>query len=230
MNDSLQDQYDTMWQGAQAAFAAGAVTLDTQLLDQARDRRRGATLLIRPAAAVSLRIAEVLADLKQIEPGQYFYKPAELHVTVLSLFSGTEQPEPYIAQLPLYRRAIDQVLAAAAPFSLRFDGLTASPAAILVQGYPGGSQLHDLREALRAAIHAVGLGHNLDRRYRISAAHMTAVRFCRPLRNPARLTAALQSLRRHDFGHSPVTEIELVYNDWYVSQDRVHPLHTYPLS
>lgn len=229
MSGSLQNQYDEMWQGAQAAIAAGAVALDAQLLDKAQDRRRGATLLLRPDAAVLLRIAEVLADLKQIEPCQYFYQPAELHVTVLSLFSGTEQPEPYLTQLPLYRSAIDRVLAAAPRFSVRFDGLTASPAAIMVQGYPDGTQLHDLREALRAAIHAVGLGHNLDRRYRISAAHMTAVRFCRPLRDAARLTAALQSLRRHAFGQSTVTQIHLVHNDWYVSQDQVHTLHTYPL-
>ena len=51
-----------------------------------------------------------------------------------SLFTGTEQPEPYFAQLPRYRSAIDRVLSAAPRFSLRFDGLTASPAAILVQG------------------------------------------------------------------------------------------------
>ena len=50
------------------------------LLDKAHDRRRGATLLIRPSATVSLQISQVLADLGQIEPDQYFYDPAELHV------------------------------------------------------------------------------------------------------------------------------------------------------
>jgi 2'-5' RNA ligase len=226
---SLQHRYDEIWQEAQPALAAGAITRDAHLPDKAQDRRRGATLLIRPDAAVLPRIAEVLAELKRIEPDQYFYDPAELHVTVLSLFTGTEQPEPYLAQLPRYRRAIDQVIAAVPRFSLHFDGLTASPAAILVQGYPDGSQLHDLREALRAAVHAAGLGHNLDQRYRIATAHMTAVRFCRPLRAAARLAATLQSLRRHDFGPSPVTQIHLVRNDWYMSQDQVHLLHTYTL-
>ena len=83
-------------------------SLGAQLLDKAHDRRRGATLLIRPSATVSLQISQVLADLGQIEPDQYFYDPAELHVTVLSLFTGTEQPEPYFAQLPRYRSAIDR--------------------------------------------------------------------------------------------------------------------------
>lgn len=134
-----------------------------------------------------------------------------------------------MAQLPLYRRAIDQVLAATRPFNLRFDGLTASPAAVLVQGYPAGPELECLRDSLRSAIQAVGLGHNLDRRYRITTAHMTAARFYRPLRDPNALAAALQSLRHRSFGSSLVAEIHLVENDWYMSQDRVHLLHAYPL-
>lgn len=225
----LQQQYDAIWSRAEAALDAGAVNLDPHLLNRAQDRRRGATLLIRPAAAVADKIAEVLARVEEREPEQYYYRPQELHVTVLSLFTGTEQPEPYLAQLPRYRRAIDKVLAAAARFNLHFDGLTASPDAVLVQGFPEGGALHDLREALRAAIQAEGLGDNLDRRYRISTAHMTAVRFCRPLRDTAALAALLRSLRRSDFGVSTVTSIALVQNDWYMSEDRVIPLQAYTL-
>lgn len=229
MDSSLQDQYDQMWHTAQAALTAGTPSLDPHLLDKAGDRRRGATLLIRPSATIAKAAAQTLAELQDLEPDQYYYAPSELHVTVLSLFTGTTEPEPYLAQLPLYRRAVDQVLASTPPFALHFDGLTASPAAILVQGYPAGPALEHLRESLRSAIQAVGLGHNLDRRYRITTAHMTAARFYRPLRNPQALAAALQSLRCHNFGTSPVAEIHLVENDWYMSQDRVHLLHSYPL-
>ena len=229
MNTSLQDQYDQMWLTAHAALTGNIPSLDPHLLDKPGDLRRGATLLIRPSAAVAEAVAQTLAELHDLEPDQYYYAPDELHVTVLSLFTGTTEPEPYLAQLPLYRQAVDQVLAATPPFTLHFDGLTASPAAILVQGYPAGPELEHLRASLRAAIQAVGLGHNLDRRYRITTAHMTAARFYRPLRDPKAFAAALQSLRRHTFGPSHVAEIHLVENDWYMSHDRVHLLHTYPL-
>jgi 2'-5' RNA ligase len=225
----LTAQYDEIWEKAEAAFAANAVSLDGHLLDKAQDRRRGATLLIRPSAAVAGSIAEVLAEIAASEPRQYYYGPQELHVTVLSLFTGTEQPQPFFAELPRYREAIDGILAATPYFTIRFDGLTASPAAVLVQGFPEDRTLHDLREALRTAIHAIGLGQNLDRRYRISTAHMTAARFCRPLRDPAGLAGLLRSRRRYDFGVSRVEAIELVQNDWYMSHDRVVPLHTYAL-
>jgi 2'-5' RNA ligase len=222
-------QYDEIWEQAEAAFAADAVSLDGHLLDKAQDRRRGATLLIRPSAAVAGSIAEVLAELAANEPEQYYYQPQELHVTVLSLFTGTEHPEPFFAELPRYRAAIDGVLGATPHFNIRFDGLTASPAAVLVQGFPEDRTLHDLRDGLRTAIHAIGLGQNLDRRYRISTAHMTAVRFCRPLRNAPGLASLLRSRRRCEFGVSTAAAIELVQNDWYMSHDRVVPLHTYAL-
>ncbi|MFN8464759.1 MAG: 2'-5' RNA ligase family protein [Caldilineaceae bacterium] len=223
----MQAQYDRMWAEAQLALAGGSPGLDSHLPHKTSDRRRSATLLIRPSADTAAAVDGVLAELRAIEPDQYFYAPEELHVTVLSLFTGTEAPEPYLAQLPRYREAIDPVLAATSRFVVRFDGLTASPAAVLVQGYPEGSALEALRAALRAAIQAVGHGENLDRRYRITTAHMTAVRFCRPLRDPQRLAATLESLRRCDFGISRVAEIHLVENDWYMSQDRVSLLHTY---
>ena len=232
MNDgdrAMQEHYDNLWAGAQAAFAAVAPGLDPHLLDRAGDRRRGATLLIRPSAAVAERVAAALDQLRALEPQQYYYQPHELHVTVLSLWSGTEQPEPYFAQLPIYRAAIEPVLSAAPALSLHFAGLTASPAAVMVQGFAHGPHLNDLRDRLRAAIAAAGLGHTLDGRYRISAAHMTAVRFYRPFQDLPRFNAALHALRQSDFGISAAAEIHLVANDWYMSADQVRIIERYPL-
>ena len=229
MNSALQPQYNAIWATAQRAFAAAAPALDAQLLDKTSDRRRSATLLLRPGPAVAAQVAETLEQLRKMEPGQYYYRPDELHVTVLSLWTGTPEPEPYFAQLPTYCRAIEKALAGARPFAIDFDGLTASPAAVLVQGFPHGSALNDLRDRLRGEIGAAGLGHTLDGRYRISAAHMTAVRFCRPLQDLRGLAAALQALRRRPFGATQVAELQLVENDWYMSHDRVRVLAAYAL-
>jgi hypothetical protein len=99
-----------------------------------------------------------------------------------------------------------------------------------VQGFPCDGQLQSLRDTLRCAVHTAGLGQNLDQRYRIRTAHMTAVRFFRPLRDVGRLAAKLQQLRRRDFGAMQVSAVELVENDWYMSHDRVRVLHTYRLN
>jgi 2'-5' RNA ligase len=236
--DLYAAQYDQLWQRAAAAFAAQTLSVDPHLAAKDQDRRRGATLLIRPASAVAQRIASVLDELRLIEPRQYFYRPDELHVTLLSLFTGTENPQPYLAQLDTYRRAIDPVLAAASAFPIDFCGFTASPAALMVQGFPAAAAagqasvdpLNALRDALRAAIDAVGLGANLDRRYRISTCHMTAMRFAQEPTDIRRLAGKVESLRKYEFGQSPAAEVHLVENDWYMSHDRVRILHTYRLA
>jgi 2'-5' RNA ligase len=229
-------QYDQLWQRAATAFAAQTPSIDPHLAAKDQDRRRGATLLIRPEGAVAQRIAAVLDELRLIDPRQYFYRPDELHVTLLSLFTGTENPQPYLAQLDTYRRAIDPVLAAASAFPIDFCGFTASPAALLVQGFPAASAgqasadpLNVLRDALRAAIDAVGLGANLDRRYRISTCHMTAMRFAQEPTDIRRLAGKVESLRSYEFGQSLAAEVLLVENDWYMSHDRVRVMHTYRL-
>jgi 2'-5' RNA ligase len=230
MEHALQNRYDDLWRQAQSTLAAGAAELDPHLANKAQDRRRGATLLIRPSVGVAQAVAATLAELQTVEPQQYYYAAAELHVTVLSLFTGTEEPAPYLALLPRYQAAIAPVLAGTRAFPINFAGLTASAAAVLVQGFPHGAWLYELREALRGALHAAGLGDTLDRRYRIATAHMTAVRFCRPLRDPQGLVAAIVARRDLAFGSSEATEVQLVTNDWYMSQDQVSVLQRYPLA
>jgi hypothetical protein len=107
----------------------------------------------------------------------------------------------------------------------------------LVQGFPSATAwqetsdpLNTLRDALRAAIDGVGLGANLDRRYRISTCHMTAMRFAQQPRDLERLADKVESLRNYDFGQSLAAEVHLVENDWYMTHDRVRILHTYRLT
>jgi 2'-5' RNA ligase len=233
----IQATYDAIWARGEAALAAGQVEVDPHLADRTADRRRGATLVIRPSAAVQAAVADVLAGLAQAEPGQHYYRPDELHGTVLSLFTANEHPEADLARLPAYRAAIAGVLAATPPFRIRFAGVTASPAAVLVQGClepdPVGvadaDPLNCLRERLRSAFAAAGLADGLDRRYRITTAHMTALRYAQPLCDSAALLARLQALRTHSFGVTTVETLHLVTNDWYMSRDRVQVVERFGL-
>lgn len=64
---------------------------------------------------------------------------------------------------------------------------------------------------------------------RITAAHMTALRFSQPLADGMRLADALAALRRCEFGTTHVAEIQLVEHDWYMSHDSMRILARYPL-
>ena len=107
--------------------------------------------------------------------------------------------------------------------------MTASPGAVIVQGYPQDGRLNQLRERLREALTHHGLGESLDTRYRIKAAHATVLRFQAQLQNPKTFMTTLQQYQNYDFGTTTLSKLQLVKNDWYMSTDTLEVLAEYPL-
>jgi 2'-5' RNA ligase len=229
VNGSLQI-YEQLWSEAVTAFERGEQPVDPVLSGQTRDLRRGVTLVFRPSPPVRDRVKNFLDRLATVCPGQYFYQPEELHVTVLSIISGTEFWRKEIRKLAACRAIIGDVLSHQHAFPISFRGVTASPGAVLIQGFPTGDGLTQIRDALRAAFAQNGLGGLLDRRYKVSAAHMTALRFKKPETNGQRLVSLLTKNRRTDFGESEVNRLQLIWGDWYAARNIVRTLQEYPLS
>lgn len=225
----LAARYDALWAESAPAVRAGRITRDSLAHDKDRDARRGVTLLVRPSADVANRIDALLARLRMLEPEQYFQPRADLHQTVLSLFSATPDFCPYLAHLPAYRAAVEEATAAIPPFEIDIRGVTLSTGAVLAQGFPREDALDRLRDRLRAAMTSRGLGGTLDRRYRLTTAHMTLVRFAAPLRDPARFVDAVAAERDTPLGTTRVFRLELVLGDWYQSADREQAIAAYDL-
>lgn len=226
----LTQVYADLWRPARAAFLRNAGQIDPLLESHTPDARRGLTVIFRPQPAVAARVAAWLAEVTTDEPAQYVYTPDQLHVTVLSLFTATPDFGPYFARLPHYLAALDVALAATPPFAVAFRGVTASPSTVLVQGFPTDDTLARARAALRAAITAAGLGDDLDHRYRLVTAHLSALRLRAPLANPAGFVARLDRARHLDFGVTQVDEVLLVANDWYMTPGVVEVVRRYPLT
>lgn len=218
MNDAaaLQAHYDAMWARAWPAVAAGDVDCDLRLA-AGPDPRRGMTVIARPDAALAARFDALLDRLLEAAPGQYRHPRADMHMTVLSLFTVTENYAPQLARLDDWRAAVRAALAGVAPFAVDFRGITISRGAVLAQGFPRDGTLETLRERLRTELRARGLDGALDQRYRLVTAHSTLLRFVAPPADPARLAAALLAERDVDLGTLRVGALELVVNDWYMS-------------
>ena len=107
--------------------------------------------------------------------------------------------------------------------------MTASPAAVLIQGFPQGEALEELRARLRAALRDRQLGRGLDIRYRLRTAHLTVVRFRRPLSDGYRFAEELSGYRVEPFGTFRVEALSLVKNDWYMSSKNLEILSRYQL-
>ena len=224
----LRQHYRTLYRQAVAQFRAGVVEIDP-LIDAAEDRRYGITLLLRPDPPAREKISAFLDKARSIEPNQYFYPPGDLHVTVLSIIScytgfRLEDIDP-----DAYRAVIAEALAACPPFEIRLQGVTASPAGILIQGFPEGPGLGNIRDRLREAFGASALQQSIDKRYVLRTAHLTVIRFRERCANEAAFLDLLEVSRETDFGVLRVTALDLVANDWYQRSARVKLLERFSL-
>ena len=232
MGDELtgaQRIYDQLWSKTSAALESGGLRVDPLLREKARDPRRGATLVARPNSDVRKRVETFLREAAAICPGQHFYQPEELHVTVLAVIPASESWREEIHQLPACRTVLDKVLKKCHAFSLKFRGVTVSPEAVLVQGFPQDNNLARIRDELRSALRERGVGENLDRRYKITAAHLTVMRFSHPQADWKRLLDFLETHRETDFGETRFSSFQLIWNDWCASAGATRTLQEYAL-
>ncbi len=221
--------YQQLWTEASAAFERGCPQIDLSLLDKSKDLRRSVTLALRPSVGVQAKVSQLVSELAAIAPGQYFYQPEEFHVTVLSIISGTELWRQEMGQLAAGRALINEVLARQPAFTIRFRGVTASPSAVMIQGFPARDALNKLRDELRTAFAQNGLIGQLDRRYKISTAHITIIRFSQAFTDWKKLASLLAENRETDFGETTVDRIQLVWSDWYASAVTARTLQEYRL-
>jgi 2'-5' RNA ligase len=232
MGDELtgaQRIYDGLWRKSAAALETGGLRVNPLLRAKTGDPRRGGTLVVRPGAAVRNRVQAFLREAAAICPGQYFYQPAELHLTVLSVIPGSASWRKEIHRLPACRKILDDVLKKRRTFLVKFRGVTVSPEAVLIQGFPQDDALTELRNDLRNALRDHAMGENLDRRYKIAAAHLTVMRFSHPQADWKRLLDFLRAHRETDFGETRFRSLQLIWSDWCASTDAVRVLREYQL-
>lgn len=222
----IEDIYKQMWQRFTDAMVQDTYQCDPYLSGQT-DTRRGMTALAyiaKNSPELAQRIDEFLEHLRQYEPAQYYYPQHDLHVTLLSVISCVPglclqeiNSEPY---KQVFHQALDEL----GPIQIQFNGVTASPDGIVIQGYPVGDQLSVLRQRLRECIQSSGLRNSTDARYKLVTAHSTVMRFRQPLRDPRCLQAVCEQYRDFEFGTMNLTQCELVFNDWYQSRSETHSL------
>ncbi len=206
--------YDKLWDESYSRLKTGSVETD-HYIDSPEDKRYGITLLTRPDVMVRQKISIFLEKLCDIEPRQYYYPNSDLHMTVLSVISCFDGFHLRQVDPTAYQKVIQRSLENIGSFEIHFCGVTASPSAVLIQGFPTDSTLEVLREVLRDSFRSSELMATIDSRYRIQTAHMTVVRFRDELLNPDAFLNLLQEYRHYDFGKMKVDRLELVFNDWY---------------
>lgn len=210
----LTQHYNQLYQKSTETILAGNYKLDSQINDVS-DSRFGITLLIRPNETIKANIQLFLDHLKTIEPNQYYYPDSDIHITIMSIISCYEGFRLDKINIQEYIDIIQQSLVHLDTIKIEFRGVTASPSAIMIQGFPADESLNNFRNKLRENFKKSTLEQSIDSRYSIATAHSTVIRFQEKLQNPQQLIAITDKFRDFDFGTYTVDKIELVYNDWY---------------
>lgn len=211
---NLTEHYNQLYIKSSEAILEGNYKLDTQI-NNASDSRFGITLLIRPNETVKANIQLFLEALKAIEPNQYYYPDPDIHITVMSIISCYEGFTLDKIIIPEYIDVIQQSLVHLDQITIEFRGITASPSAFMIQGFPTDESLDNFRDKLRENFKKSTLQQSIDSRYTIATAHSTIMRFQEKLESPKELVATAAQFRDYDFGKFQVKNLELVYNDWY---------------
>lgn len=210
----LTQHYHQLYTKSSHAILAGNYKPDTRIND-ASDSRFGITLLIRPSETIKANIQLFLEELKAIEPSQYYYPDSDIHITVMSIISCYEGFSLDKINIQEYIDVIQQSLVVLDQIKIEFRGVTASPSAVMVQGFPTDESLNNFRDKLRENFKKSSLEQSIDSRYSIATAHATVMRFQEKLENPEQLLQVAEKFRDYDFGEFNVENLELVYNDWY---------------
>ena len=220
---NLQEHYNKLYKKSSEAILSGNYKLDSQINDKS-DSRFGITLLIRPNETIKVNIQLFLDELKAIDPLQYYYPDSDIHITVMSIISCYEGFSLDKITIADYIGIIQKSLIDVNEIKIKFQGVTASPSALMIQGFPTDDSLNNLRDKLRENFKQSTLQQSIDSRYTIATAHSTVLRFQEKLQNPKQLIEVAEKFRDFDFGELKVKNLELVYNDWYQREEIVQKL------
>lgn len=187
-------------------------------IDSKNDYRMGISLLIRPNNKIKDEIKKVLTKIKRIEPYQYYYNIRDIHVTLFDLISAKQNFNYTNKQVNIFKEITKKALTNIKKFEIKFDGIILSDGAIIVKGYYA-KEMEDIRQKLRKEI----IRHNLkiDERYTTRSCHMTIARFRRSIYRREELIKFINMNNRYYFGEMKVSEIELVYHNWYDSKKEI---------
>lgn len=218
---TIQNIYETLWKKSHEAFLQDQYELDDHLNHRDTDTRQGMSLVARLDNSVVEKICGFLLEGKAIEPGQYFYEPADIHITVLTIITCHHEFTPSQIDPKPYTQLIKDICLRHNPIKVVFKGITASPNCVMIQGFPVDDGLSSLRQELREKFSSSGLRNSMDQRYVLQTAHSSVIRLKSPILHKQRFVEYLEKYREYEFGMATIQTLEFAFHDWYMSNGRV---------
>lgn len=223
---SLRNDYDAAWMNSKQHLLSKEIFVDPLLSVLNNDTRLGLTVLIQLDGKIFEKFSEIIAELKIIEPHQYFYPMSDLHVTIIDLIGASENFVFDKEQVAQYKPVLHNVFQNVTRFPILFNGVCATRGAIFVQGF-AGDFIKNMRYAIRQEITKAGL--ELQERVSGNFVHSCIARFKEPLKNPEKLVRFIEQSRELFLGEFDITSTSFVLHDWYNREEQTTVLDKYLL-
>ena len=157
------------------------------------------TILARPNEENIKNITSFTKDLQTIDSNQYYYRPDQLHITILGGLSMKLPKDEFVARTrPIITR-----------YHIKFQlvGLGSNGNCSSALAYPDGFSLHNLREELREALHEKGTPYDIHLSRYEYMGWMNYMRYLQPPKEE--LLKTLRDNEERLFGPLPSPEVQL---------------------
>lgn len=192
------------------------------------DLRYGVNLICRPPKEVSAFIFELQTRLRRIEPDQYYYPLADLHLTLVEIAHSLNPDVAALISETIASRT-DAWLTGLHSFTLRSAKMGYDERSCFLR-FETTEQFTSLRALF--STRATTLGLPLKSRYGSASAHVTFMRYVRPLTtNLNDWSDLLHDLVRQNPLTWSVTELWLTWGaTWFGMRSRIQERGPYSLA
>lgn len=206
----LAATYDALWAKGRRALLTGRI--EREPLPAAGTARWGISAVLRPRPWPEALGACAAAIALQLGVAGVLYDERSLHITLRAI-EGFRDDVPHDDEdLRVYRDVLAELVHGTVPLRLSLRGLTATPGAVLVQGWPT-VELQAFRLALFDRLAALGLasrGPETSLDTIRTTAHATLVIHEGPVARPTGLVELIDAQRATAFGAWTFRELWLV--------------------
>jgi 2'-5' RNA ligase len=216
--------------GAEALLADG-VQPDPHLIQElsasGSDQRHGVNLIARPPPPIVSCIQAIQERLREREPDQYYYPVDDLHLTLIEFCSSRTRFEVEILAATV-AKALPEMVRTAPEAVLARPLLGYDQRACALNFLPTDESLQQLRRNLTAQL--ADHGATIAPRYVPQSAHVTLMRYIRPLQTDSATWVGILQAALSDTPEWRVDTIWLAWGaTWYGLQNRIEMRGPYRL-
>jgi hypothetical protein len=190
------------------------------------DKRFGLTLITFPDNELQRQIENVQNRLRDIDPRHFYYVRESLHLSILNITSACEGFEMRSEDFQIYKKVISETLTQHRPVLIEFNGICATPNAIIAKGFFVNPNLIDIRNILKARLIKAGVGKQIDQRYFQDGAHITIARF-KAKTGLIPLATQIAQFCNRSLGVLEIKSGRMVRNDFYMTPGKIEILEEF---